>query len=116
MNDDFFYLQDSHALSQSLPVADKSQDVELISGSEADGITKIRFYRKLVTCDDEDRRIDVSFSITTHAVVVLSPPPQKNIPGLNLPLVHNISDHLQKRQAYLNELVKKPTVSGAITV
>jgi len=46
-------------------VADKSQDVELISGSEADGITKIRFYRKLVTCDDEDWKINVS--ITTNA-------------------------------------------------
>jgi len=38
---------------------DASQDVTLISGSEANGQTKISFKRKHNTCDDKDMVIGV---------------------------------------------------------
>jgi len=75
-------------------VADKSQDVELISGSEADGITKIRFYRKLVTCDDEDRNIDVRYFTITSSVVAFITPQPSAVTAVLLPTTPPITSGL----------------------
>jgi len=55
------FLEDMHATANGLPSTDGSNDLELISSSEADGITTISFKRKIVTCDDgEDNDIKSS--------------------------------------------------------
>ena len=50
------------------PRVDKSQDVHLISASEADGVTTIKFTRKHNTCDDKDMVVGVSFVLFVHCV------------------------------------------------
>ena len=51
--------QDRYAEKNGYPRVDKSQDVHLISASEADGVTTIKFTRKHNTCDDKDMVIQV---------------------------------------------------------
>ena len=51
------YIYDGHTLGHSPPVLDKQQDWFLISAAEANGVTTVRFWRKLNTCDSEDRPI-----------------------------------------------------------
>ena len=51
------YIYDGHTLGHYPPVLDKHQDWFLISAAEANGVTTVRFWRKLTTCDDEDRPI-----------------------------------------------------------
>ncbi|XP_067939715.1 DBH-like monooxygenase protein 2 homolog [Watersipora subatra] len=45
------HLLDMYAASNTLPTEDTSQDVTLISASEANGVTRVQFRRKLDTCD-----------------------------------------------------------------
>ena len=47
------------ASANGLPSADANNDLELISSSEADGITTISFKRKIATCDKDDNSITV---------------------------------------------------------
>lgn len=49
-----------HATGFTTPMEDASQDVKLISGRESDGLTVMRFSRKLNTCDKDDMPIGVS--------------------------------------------------------
>ena len=46
-----------HATTNGAPTKDKSQDVELLSATELDGTTTIKFRRKLNTCDKEQDRL-----------------------------------------------------------
>ena len=66
-------MQDRHAKRNGYPSVDKSQDVHLISGSESDGITTIKFTRKHNTCDDEDMVIGVSVLSVDRSLVLLFP-------------------------------------------
>ncbi|XP_071963972.1 DBH-like monooxygenase protein 1 homolog [Antedon mediterranea] len=51
------YLSDRHATTYSRPVADASDDYELLYGYEENGKTTMAFKRKLNTCDDKDNII-----------------------------------------------------------
>lgn len=51
------YLVDTYAVSKSSPIVDPIQDWELISGSETDDYTILKFKRKLITCDENDFQI-----------------------------------------------------------
>ncbi|XP_064598425.1 DBH-like monooxygenase protein 1 [Liolophura sinensis] len=51
------YFEDRHAVGMKEPLLDKSQDWQPESGSQNDTHTILRFWRKLDTCDDNDRRI-----------------------------------------------------------
>jgi len=62
------YLQDRHSERNGYPSVDKSQDVHLISGSESDGVTTIKFTRKHNTCDDEDMVIGTDTLRVIHAI------------------------------------------------
>jgi len=48
------YLKDYHTTAHSHPVVDQSQDWTLISGSENNQWTVLKFQRKLDTCDQDD--------------------------------------------------------------
>ncbi|KAK3729734.1 hypothetical protein QZH41_011200, partial [Actinostola sp. cb2023] len=49
---------DRHGEGHFLPAMDDSQDYKLISGSEKDGKTTLKFSRKLDTCDKNDLKIE----------------------------------------------------------
>ena len=51
--------QDRYAERNGYPVEDTSQDVQLLSGSEVNGVTTIKFTRKHNTCDDKDMVVGV---------------------------------------------------------
>ena len=51
--------QDRYAERNGYPVEDPSQDVQLLSGSEVNGVTTIKFTRKHNTCDDKDMVVGV---------------------------------------------------------
>ena len=51
--------QDRYAERNGYPVEDSSQDVQLLSGSEVNGVTTIKFTRKHNTCDDKDMVVGV---------------------------------------------------------
>ena len=55
----FLYFQDRHTTAHAPPVVDKKQDWFLLHGEENDFGTILKFVRKLDTCDNEDKRIDV---------------------------------------------------------
>jgi hypothetical protein len=42
-----------------LPAMDDSQDYKLISGTEKDGKTTLKFSRKIDTCDKNDKKFEV---------------------------------------------------------
>ena len=46
-----------HATQNGRPFKDDSQNVELLSATESDGTTTIKFQRKLDTCDNEQDNI-----------------------------------------------------------
>ena len=48
------------ASANGLPSAHANNNLELLSSSEADGITTISFKRKIATCDNDDNSITVS--------------------------------------------------------
>ena len=52
--------QDRHALGEYEPIIDESQDVTLLSANQNDTHTMLRFSRPYVTCDENDRDINVS--------------------------------------------------------
>ena len=50
-----------YATANGAPAKDMSQDVKLLSATESNGVTIVRFKRKLNTCDKEkDNVITVS--------------------------------------------------------
>ena len=52
--------QDRYALEQSRPPVDPQQDWNLIKGENENGFTTLEFWRNWVTCDENDRDIEVS--------------------------------------------------------
>ncbi|XP_067938800.1 DBH-like monooxygenase protein 1 homolog [Watersipora subatra] len=60
------YLLDMYATGNTLPTEDTLKDVTLISASEANGVTKVEFRRKLDTCDESGDNIITSS--TTHLI------------------------------------------------
>ncbi|TRY86917.1 hypothetical protein DNTS_002195 [Danionella cerebrum] len=53
------YFKDYHAVGNSMPVVDQKQNFKLLSLSESDGKTVMRFQRSIDSCDEND------FTITT---------------------------------------------------
>ena len=51
--------QDRHAVGESEPIRDASSDYELLDGRENATHTVLRFRRKLDTCDEHDKPIQV---------------------------------------------------------
>ena len=43
------------------PIEDKRHDYDYVGSSETNGVTVMKFKRKLVTCDKEDRDIPVNY-------------------------------------------------------
>ena len=43
------------------PIEDKRHDYDYVGSSETNGVTIMKFKRKLVTCDKEDRDIPVNY-------------------------------------------------------
>lgn len=61
------FLEDMHASSNSFPSTDASNDLELLSSSETDGITTISYKRRIATCDDDDNIIKTSTTRLIYA-------------------------------------------------
>ena len=59
-----YKLQDRHTDAWATPKIDQSQDWFLLHGEEADQITILKFVRRLDTCDQDDKVIDVSVHVT----------------------------------------------------
>jgi len=57
-----FAIQDRHGPSwgNGFPSADVEQNIELVEGRECNNTTMLKFKRKIVSCDTEDRTITVS--------------------------------------------------------
>ncbi|GFU45377.1 DBH-like monooxygenase protein 1 [Nephila pilipes] len=77
INDGQVFFQDRHATGNIMPVIDKIQNWNLLSGSENNTHTVLVFRRKLDTCDKDDRKIDDS---TTRLIYAYSDedPPSEN--------------------------------------
>lgn len=56
----FFHIQDRHAGGNSMPVVDLQQNNKLLSLTESDGKTVMKFQRSIDSCDKDDLRITVS--------------------------------------------------------
>ena len=74
-NNSFYILQDYHGPSygNGWPIEDKKQNYDYVGSSETNGVTVLKFKRKLVTCDKEDRDIPVSsdvIKITAPSLVI----------------------------------------------
>ncbi|XP_061098639.1 DBH-like monooxygenase protein 2 homolog [Conger conger] len=54
------YFTDRHAVGNSLPLVDKRQSCTLLSLTEGDGQTTMKFRRPMKSCDDEDFLISAS--------------------------------------------------------
>ena len=52
-------MQDRYAFEQRLPPVDPQQDWNLVGGENENGVTTLEFWRKLITCDELDRDIEV---------------------------------------------------------
>lgn len=50
-------LEDRHTVAKSPSIMDKNQDYHKLSMTRADGMTIVKFTRKLILCDDDDRSI-----------------------------------------------------------
>ncbi|XP_067274799.1 DBH-like monooxygenase protein 2 homolog [Pseudorasbora parva] len=48
------YFTDRHAVGNSIPVVDQQQNYKLLSLSESDGKTVLKFQRSIKSCDDKD--------------------------------------------------------------
>ena len=48
------YLQDRYTTGRSTPLYDSSQNLTLIGGEEADGMTRLRWTRPQYSCDGDD--------------------------------------------------------------
>ncbi len=59
----FFYIQDRHAVGKSMPVVDQQQNYKLLSLTESDEKTVMKFQRSIGSCDENDLPITVSFTI-----------------------------------------------------
>ncbi len=59
----FFCIQDRHAVGKSIPLVDKQQNYKLLSLTESDGKTVMKFQRSIGSCDENDLPITVSLSI-----------------------------------------------------
>ncbi|XP_067933220.1 DBH-like monooxygenase protein 1 homolog [Watersipora subatra] len=64
------FLQDRYSEKNGFPTMDISQDVELLSGSEVNGVTTVKFTRKHNTCDDRDMVIGTD---TMRVIYAISP-------------------------------------------
>ena len=62
ININFVTLQDYHGIGNIAPVKDKSQDYTLVGGQESSGKTVLKFKRKILACDSQDRDIPVGFN------------------------------------------------------
>ena len=60
--------QDRYAERNGYPVEDPSQDVQLLSGSEVNGVTTIKFTRKHNTCDDKDMVVGVRYKFCVFSI------------------------------------------------
>ncbi|KAK3703833.1 hypothetical protein QZH41_012443 [Actinostola sp. cb2023] len=56
--------QDRYADAKALPSVDKKQDYKLLEAYEKNGETVLKFTRKYDTCDERDRKIEVSNIMT----------------------------------------------------
>ena len=48
------YIQDRYTNARSAPLYDNQQNLTLIEGEEADGMTRLRFTRPKYSCDPDD--------------------------------------------------------------
>ena len=55
-----------YATAKSAPIKDQSQDAELLSATESNGITTVKFRRKLNTCDKEKDRVITVGAVTSN--------------------------------------------------
>lgn len=61
-----FMFQDSHGIEmKAAPVADTSQDVRVLGGSQNETHTTVMFARKWQTCDPQDHQLTVSLKTKT---------------------------------------------------
>ena len=66
-SDSTVYLQDRWAASRTYPTLDNEQSLTLISGSQENDVTYIRFIRKIYACDDTSE--DSSFATGTSRML-----------------------------------------------
>ncbi|EDV25402.1 uncharacterized protein TRIADDRAFT_55461 [Trichoplax adhaerens] len=77
------YLQDRYATGRTLPELDSSQDYKLVSGSESNGTTAIKFWRKFDTGDTKDLKLDTGTTRLIWAYNNKDPVSTSNIPMHN---------------------------------
>lgn len=74
--------------SPALPIEDKSQDLMDANVTESNGITTLRFKRKLVACDVDD----LTIAGTSRVLFAFG----RSKPENNVPTQHQSTDRLQK--------------------
>ena len=62
------YLQDRYTEGRTTPLYDAQQNLTLIEGEEADGMTRLRFIRPKYTCDDQDLSLSQGTSRYTFPI------------------------------------------------
>ena len=70
-----------HAVDNSLPINDAQQDYELLEATENATHTRLKFQRKLSTCDKDDFAINVNlhWSFMSAIKIVLEWNPEVNM-------------------------------------
>ncbi|KAK2561145.1 DBH-like monooxygenase protein 1-like protein [Acropora cervicornis] len=74
------YFQDRHADGHFMPKTDSQQDYELISLTEENGKTVMKFKRKFDTCDADDNKIEPGTTKVIYAYHPSDPSTERSIP------------------------------------
>ncbi|XP_015758353.1 PREDICTED: DBH-like monooxygenase protein 1 isoform X1 [Acropora digitifera] len=74
------YFQDRHADGHMMPEIDSQQDYELISLTEENGKTVMKFKRKFDTCDADDNKIEPGTTKVIYAYHPSDPSTERSIP------------------------------------
>jgi len=59
------FVQDRNAEGNSIPVVDQQQNYKLLSLTESDGRTVMKFQRSIESCDEKDLPITVSICVSS---------------------------------------------------
>lgn len=90
--------------SPALPIEDKSQDLMDANVTESNGITTLRFKRKLVACDVDD----LTIAGTSRVLFAFG----RSKPENNVPTQHQSTDRLQKNIDLVNAKFPDPPIGN----
>ncbi|KAL9960045.1 hypothetical protein ACROYT_G033442 [Oculina patagonica] len=98
------YFKDRHADGRMMPEIDSQQDYELISLTEKNGKTTMKFKRKFDTCDPQDNKIEAGTTKVIYAYHPDDPSSENDISQ------HSPGNRGPRSLLLLNSLEKIPTL------